>query len=310
MAKLKKHAEVLSELQKMISKKADAQATITGAPGHDTNITSISPSTEETDQNSVGPEELNSTQGPAQCAATDDSEPATGAKVASADDISKIAERVLADIQKSLEKGAASKATGVPGKDTNITSISDETETVAQNAVKPEQLNSKQGPEQKGSTDSSEPAKKASVDSAELGRIFIQALQKKAADYAAQSDEVEKTAMLKAAGRADLDSIVFNALQELENEKTAAVQEEESEKIAEAQGAAYFDFLMKEAQLEQVVNYAQTLEEKVAAMYEELESFRAVEAEKTAAAKQKHDEDALALKVASIIRKELESASK
>lgn len=68
--------------------------------------------------------------------------------------------QILEHLHTIVEKEAALAQTnipGVPGQDTNFTSVSDETETTDKNGVGPEKLNDQQGYEQHPSSDSSEP---------------------------------------------------------------------------------------------------------------------------------------------------------
>ena len=76
MAKISKKAEILDTLHGLIRKEAElAQTNISGEPGKDTKVTSISESTETTDKNAVGPEKLNDKQKYEQKPASDPSEP-------------------------------------------------------------------------------------------------------------------------------------------------------------------------------------------------------------------------------------------
>lgn len=84
MAKLTKKAEIISKLHELVEKEAElAQTNISGEPGKDTKVTSISEDTETTDQNNVGPDKLNGEQGYEQKPSSDPSEPVATAKSAS-----------------------------------------------------------------------------------------------------------------------------------------------------------------------------------------------------------------------------------
>lgn len=263
MARLKDKKAALTQLFEIVQKEAGlAQTDISGEPGKDTNVSSVSESTETTNQNAVGPEELNGKQGPEQHAASGDSAiPLAQAKQAS-EDINKAAQSILDAIRENIKEAKAqTDISGKPGKDTNITSVSDSTETTNQNAVGPEELNGKQGPEQKGSDDKSAPLKTAS----DLGKAFFSALQKRAHEVKEVTKQQEHVLMCKAAGRADLETLVQHALVELENQKQAQAVEEA--RIAEKQGSDYFDEIYKQA----AYQYAQ--EQKEQALYEKIASL-------------------------------------
>lgn len=92
MAKITKRAEILDNLHKLVTKEAElAQTNISGVPGTDTGITSVSDKTETTDKNGVGPEKLNKDQGYEQKDTKDKSEPLKGAKKAEDQDAVKTA---------------------------------------------------------------------------------------------------------------------------------------------------------------------------------------------------------------------------
>lgn len=278
MAKITKKAEILDTLNKLISKEAElAQTNVSGVPGTDTKVTSISESTETTDKNNVGPEKLNDEQGYKQKPSDDGSEPLAGAKSASdntsADQINKLASDILATINNKLaaDKEAALAQTNITGKplaDTAATSVSDATETTDKNNVGPEKLNKEQGYEQKDTTDKSEPlkgAKKAEDEDAvkfasyELGRNFCEAFMAKVA--AAKQASQQELELQKQAGRRDFDTLIAQAAAELEQQQASNA---EQEKIAEAQGAAAFDELYKQAQFEAVVEENNLLRAKLA----------------------------------------------
>jgi hypothetical protein len=82
MAKLTKHAAVLTQLHSMVKKQAEeAQKNISGVPGGDVKSVSVSDEHETTNKNSVGPE--NVAQGYHQKPSDDSSEPLAGSKSAS-----------------------------------------------------------------------------------------------------------------------------------------------------------------------------------------------------------------------------------
>lgn len=278
MAKLTKHAEVLNQLHAIVTKQAaeEAQKTVTGVPGADVKSESIRDENETVSKNSVKPE--NNPQGYSQRGSDDSAEPVASPKTAAA-----LGEEILTIIRKQAE--AQDSVSGKPGADTNPASVSDATESVDKNAVKPEKLEP-QTPGQKPSKDQSEPATRAKKDtdegvremaakvaSYELGRQFCAALLKVAAE-----SEPSEAALMKEAGRRDFDALIAEAAENLEKGATSV---ETTEKQAEAAGAAYFDEIAKQAALEHTVTENNELKAKVAAYEAEfnrqLEAYNASE---------------------------------
>ena len=255
MAKLTKKAEIISKLHELVEKEAElAQTNISGEPGKDTKVTSISEDTETTDQNNVGPDKLNGEQGYEQKPSSDPSEPVAAAK--SASEIDKLASDILGAIQSKMAE-AQTNISGEPGKDTKVTSISEGTEKTDQNAVGPDKLNGEQGYEQKPSSDPSEPVATAKTASYDLGLAFCDALFKRAAAIEAMQKQASEAELLKEAGRRDFDTIIAQAAAELEASQL-------SDKQAEALGAQEFDNLYKQAQFEAVLEQNQLLQQKLA----------------------------------------------
>lgn len=279
MARVTKRSEMFTTLRSMVEKEKNAalaQTNVSGDPGKDTKITSISESTETTDQNAVGPEKLNDQQGYKQEGSKDESEPSKG-KTASTD-VEKFANELFATINEKIAK-AQTNVSGDPGKDTKITSISESTETTDQNAVGPEKLNGEQGYKQEGSKDESEPSKAQKKASFDLGVAFADAIFKKAAELKEKSAEQEEAALLKEAGRRDLDTIIAQAAAELEAKKA----EEAIAKQAEEHGALVFELLHKQAQFEAAVEKISELSAKVAEYNQMEELMRAKQAEEASA---------------------------
>ncbi len=285
MAKLTKHAEVLSQLHSMVKKQAEeAQKNISGAPGEDVKSVSVSKEHDTTNKNSVGPE--NVAQGYHQKPSEDPSEPLAGSKTAN-----DLGAEILEIIRKQAD--AQDSVTGAPG-DVKSESVGEDKNKTDKNAVKPE--NNKQDYEQKDSSDSSEPlakAKKAEVEelaakvaSYELGRQFCAALLKAAGEAQQQPSEAE---LMKQAGRRDFDLLIAQAAEELESPEQVKQAEEagaaafdayySQEKQAEEAGAAYFDELLKQAALEDLSQENEQLKAKLAE-YEQL--VASAEAEKQA----------------------------
>lgn len=300
MAKITKRAEVLDTLHRLVAKEAaQAQTNISGKPGDDTNITSVSEKTEHTDKNNVGPEHLNDEQGYKQEKETDASTPV--AKTGSAD-INKVADEILANIKEKLAL-AQTDISGVPCKDTNVAAISESTETTDKNNIGPDKLNGEQGYKQEAA-----PAKdqgvighdKVSSDlekeaSYKLGFAFVEALSKRAEAIGAARQKQAEDEMIKEAGRRDLETLIAQAAAELEvNEKQAS--------YAEQQGALAFDELYKQAQFEAAVEENKKLQQKIA----QLQEF-----EKSASAKSAEEEESLKLaKIAAIVADQVTNALK
>lgn len=269
MAKSSKK-DIINQLHSMITKEAAlAQTDISGKPGVDTKITSISESTETTDQNSVGPEKLNDKQKYEQKPATDESVPVANVKTSS-ENIDKVAADILNTINAKLAE-AQTNISGKPGKDTKITSVSDSTETTDQNAVGPDKLNGEQEYDQKPSSDPSAPVKAkkaadASVKQASynLGAQFADTLTKRASAIRENAARVE---MMKEAGRRDFETLIENAANQL---KLAERNEQFNLAKAAELGARAFEDLYKQAQFDAVVEQCNSLKAKVA-QYESFE---------------------------------------
>jgi colicin import membrane protein len=364
MAKITKHAEFLTSLQKAMSKQAE-NPTATGVPGKDTHYVSVSEKTEHVDKNSQGKPEKNpqdfhqkpsgdasepskakhgaeaaveapaaaevakeasagapaaalpdtgkapvakaaesKTEQKVAAAAAPAEEPvkeaAAAAPVAAETSNVKLAElgsqllKLIEGMSKEAEKPEAS---GVPGKDTHYTSVSEKTEHVDKNKQgKPEK--NPQDFSQKPSGDKSEPAKaKKAADevigeeaekiaSYEFGRSFFRELVKNAVAQPAPQPQV------KTAGRRDFEQLIAQAAAELEQQQVEKQAAEQAAAEAEAAGAAAFQQFYKQAQYEQALTVAQqteaALNQKIAAIEAEKTAAekRAAEAEKLAAAKE------------------------
>jgi hypothetical protein len=292
MGKLTKHAEVLTQLHSLVKKQAEeAQKNISGVPGDDTKPESIKEEHETTNKNSVGPE--NNPQGYSQKPSSDPSEPVASPKTAES-----LGNEILDLIRKHAD--AQDSVSGEPGKDTNPEKIDAKTETTDKNSVGPEKNTPQTTGEQKESTDESKPvasAKSAEVDelaskvaSYELGRQFCAALLK-----AASETSEDESKLAKEAGRRDLDLLIAQAAQDLTGD------EEPTVKQAEAQGAAYFEEMLKQAALDQAIEENKALKAKVA----EISSKEAAEQQAVELA---HAQADLADKVASIVLEKLKSA--
>jgi hypothetical protein len=291
MGKLTKHAEVLTQLHSLVKKQAEeAQKNVSGVPGDDVKSESIKDENETTNKNSVGPENL--AQGYSQKPSSDASEPVASAKTAET-----LGSEILELIRKHAD--VQDSATGEPGKDTKPEKIDEKHETVNKNEVGADKNTPQTTGEQKESKDDSKPvasAKSAAeveelaakVASYELGRQFCAALLK-----AAAAPEQDERVLAKEAGRRDLDLLIAQAAQDL----TPA-----QEKQAEAEGAAYFEELLKQAALDQAVEENNSLKTKLA----EIESKETAEKQAQEAAAAQVD---LAEKVAAIVLEKLKVAA-
>ena len=291
MGKLTKHAEVLTQLHSLVKKQAEeAQKNVSGVPGGDVKSESIKDENETTNKNSVGPENL--AQGYSQKPSSDASEPVASAKTAET-----LGNEILELIRKHAD--VQDSATGEPGKDTKPEKIDEKHETVNKNEVGADKNTPQTTGEQKESKDDSKPvasAKSAAeveelaakVASYELGRQFCAALLK-----AAAAPEQDERVLAKEAGRRDLDLLIAQAAQDL----TPA-----QEKQAEAEGAAYFEELLKQAALDQAVEENNSLKSKLA----EIEFIETAEKQAQEAAAAQVD---LAEKVAAIVLEKLKVAA-
>jgi hypothetical protein len=274
MAKLTKQAAILEHLHALVNKEAGlAQTDVSGKPGVDTKVTSVSDETETTDKNGVGADKQNDKQKYEQKPATDESTPL--ANVKTSEDLAKLGNDILSSITEKIKAAdAQTNISGKPGVDTKVTSISDSTETTDKNSIGPEKQNDKQNYEQKPSTDSSEPvkAKKAEEDAVKvasynLGASFCEALVKRASEIKQAQDSANRVEMLKQAGRRDFEVIIANAAEQL---KVAAAQEELVLQKAAQLGADAFEEIFKQAQYEAAQEEIKALRAKIA-QYAEIE---------------------------------------
>lgn len=294
MAKITKRAEMLNQLHELVKKEAElAQTNISGVPGKDTNVSAISEKTESTDKNNVGPEHLNNEQGYEQKPSTEPAEPVANAKTAN-DSISKLADDILGVIKDKMAL-AQTDISGVPCKDTNVSSVSEKTENTDKNNIGPEHLNKEQGYEQKPSSEPAEPVANAKSASYNLGVAFVEAISKRAQDISYARQKQAEAEMLKEAGRRDLETLIAYAAESLQTQEKQAAE-------AEAAGAAAFDALYKQAQMEAVVEENQKLKEKLA-------SFEVVEQESLKKQAEANEEAKMA-KLASTITDTLVKALK
>lgn len=290
MTKTAKNKEILTQLYDMVVKQASAPKPVaTGVPGKDPVSGAVSEKHDKVDQNAVGPE-TNKPQEFSQKPSTDPAKPVATAKKAEETPAAPVEDKVASeapapestpaptveklgkDILDLVQKFANNPvATGVPSHDPKWQAVSDKHDKVDQNAVKPE--HNPQGYHQKPAVDPAVPvahakaaeAPQAAVDadkvaSYELGRLWAETVIKQAQE--AQLEQV------KQAGRRDFEMLIATAAEQMKQaqqrsqEKVASYapsNTELAEKQAEAEGAAAFQALMKQAQVEQAI--AQIVEE-------------------------------------------------
>lgn len=332
MTKTAKNQEILQQLHDLVTKTAGAPKPVaTGVPGKEPNSGAVSEKHDTVSQNTVGPEHntpqnhnqkpssdpakptggkkaeeatstetaATSTETPVEekAAATTDTTPvATPAATEANPSVEKLGKEILELVQKFANNPVA---TGVPSKDPQWSAVSEKHDTVNQNAVKPEN-NTPQAHGQKPATDPAVPvahAKSAEdaekVASYELGRLWGELVLKQA--YEQQLEQV------KEAGRRDFELLVAQAAEQMKSaskqtEKTASAVD--LDKQAEEEGAAAFQSLYKQAQVEQAVN-------QIVAQNEALASKIAA-IEKAAQEKEAEFKAALAAKQAELDRREAE----
>lgn len=328
MTKTAKNKEILQQLHDLVTKTAGAPKPVaTGVPGKEPESGAVSTKHDTVNQNAVGPEN-NTPQSHNQKPSSDPAKPTGGKKAedetaaptakegaaaeptTTAEKTEKVAteapvaeantsvEKLGRDILDMIQKFANNPvATGIPAKEPASGAISEKHDHVDQNSVKPEN-NNPQSHGQKPATDpavpvahakSAEEAEKAA--SYELGKLWGELVIKQAYD--------QQLEQIKEAGRRDFEVLVAQAAEQMKSaskqtEKVAA----DVEKQAEAEGAAAFQNLYKQAQIEQAIGQIVAQNEALAA---KVAAF-----EKEAAAKEAEHKAALAAKQAEIDRREAE----
>ena len=286
-----KNKEVLDQLFQLVVKQGAAMKPMaTGIPGKDPDSGAVSAKHDTVDQNAVKPENL-TPQHHEQKPSTDPAKPTGGKKAEEAGEFApetKVAaesapapslsvEKLGQEITALLQKFAnGPTATGIPSHDPKWQAVSDKHDHVDQNAVGAEKL-TPQGYSQKPATGPSIPVAHAKmggevedaskVASYELGKLWAELVIKKAQD--------EQLAQVKEAGRRDFETLISHAAAQMKQasratEKTASVASSGlAEKRAEQEGAAAFQSLYKQAQVEQafvqLVEQNRQLQAKVAA---------------------------------------------
>jgi len=334
MTKTAKNKEVLGQLLDLVTKQASApKPTATGVPGKEPNSGAVSEKHDKVNQNAVGPE-TNTPQHHEQKPSTDEAKPTGGAAkkaeetpAAPASEANVSVEKLGKDILELVQKFANNPvATGVPSKDPQWKAVSEKHDTVNQNAVGPES-NNPQAHSQKPATDSAVPVahaksaeeQKAESDktaSFELGRLWGELVLKKAYDEQLEqvkeagrrdfellvSHAAEQLEQVKEAGRRDFELLVSHAAEQMKQASRKPIakvaSEAEAEKRAEAEGAAAFQNLYKEAQIEQALGQVLAQNEALAA--------KIAEFEKAASIKEAEHKAALAAKQAELDRREAE----
>lgn len=310
MAKASVNAEVLERLKDMVIKEAQA-GTASGVPGNDTKYQSVSEKTETINKNEVKPESnpqnydqkgSNDPSKPTDCGKCGEeqkeaaevkpevkSEAGPVAEKAAATEetsVAKLGQEILEMVNKFASSSVKPVATGKPGKDTGYTSVSEKTEHVNKNEVKPE--SNPQDFNQKASKDPAKPvasAKSAAEEAPsaeEVNKIASFELGRQLAEVIFKQAQVNQLEQIKEAGRRDFEALIAQAAQELQTsevvEKQASEQEVMTEKQAEEQGAAAFQEMLKQAQIEyavaELVKNNQELTAKLAALEKENAEFK------------------------------------
>ena len=324
MTKTAKNKEILQQLHDLVTKTAGAPKPVaTGVPGKEPTSEAVSEKHDKVNQNAVGPEN-NTPQNHAQKPSTDPAKPTGGKKaedetptteanaaaaapektateaVATAPaeantSVEKLGKEILELVQKFANNPVA---TGVPGKEPASGAVSEKHDHVDQNAVKPEN-NTPQQHSQKPAHDPAAPVAHAKSAGAEAEKVASYELGKLWGEVVLKQAYEQQLEQIKVAGRRDFEILVAQAAEQLKQaskqpEKVAAV----TEKQAEAEGAAAFQNLYKQAQVEQAVQQMIAQNEALAA--------KLAEYEKTAAAKEAEHKAALAAKQAELDRREAE----
>jgi hypothetical protein len=306
MAKIEKHADFIETLHTMITKEGTA-GIVTGVPGKDTNPSSISKETEHINKNEEGHPEKNP-QEFKQEKATHPSDPTkkhaeegtptdsetkeaaakvvdtTPAKPATKDSSTKVEQKVadaapnekLAELGKQLldainvmnKTGTAGVVSGVPGKDTNPSSISKSTDHVNKNEEGHPEKNPQEFKQEKA-THPSDPtkthSKKAEEEALELDKEASFELGRQFARSFLSSNSIAENNIYKEAGRKDFEALIAQASAELDAEgkkthhdvvfqgvKKPSVKTEEAVKVAEVN-----EYLTKQAEEEMQVKQAE-----------------------------------------------------
>jgi hypothetical protein len=265
MAKLEKHANVLADLRKMAAgytKEASVQKSVSGTPGHDTHITSVSDKHDTTDKNAVGADKLKQ-----EFKQHHSSDP--HAPIKSASEIAELGNAILGEIKKVAEGVGQGSVAGTPGADTKITQVDDKNDTTNKNEVGADK--NEQKVTQDKSTDASAPVKTAGdidkVAQEELGRQLAAAL---IADFAQKQEKVameKKASLEKEAGRRDFEVIANAAVDNLFKEKVAAEVSVVESKYAEELGKVACDIYVKD----QIIAAQKQELDKYAAWFENLQ---------------------------------------
>jgi len=243
LQKISEQKDILNTLRELVIKEAN-NPVATGKPGADTKVQAIDPKHENHDKNQIGADK-NGPQAHEQHKATDPSTPVQKTSV------EKLAEEILAHIQKTAEKP---KATGKPGADTKYQAVSAEAEKHNKNEIGADK-NAPQSFEQHKATDPSAPLKKAELSDEDLEKISSYVLGQKIAEMNFKMAHERDLGMAKLSGRRAFEEMITQAAAELETTQTKTANDNSMlEKQAEEAGANYFNELMKQAQAEYAVN--------------------------------------------------------
>lgn len=256
LQKISEQKDILNTLRELVIKEAN-NPVATGKPGADTKVQAIDPKHENHDKNQIGADK-NGPQAHEQHKATDPSTPvqktseeAVEEAPAEKKSVEKLAEEILAHIQKTAEKP---KATGKPGADTKYQAVSAEAEKHNKNEIGADK-NAPQSFEQHKATDPSAPLKKAELSDEDLEKLSSYVLGQKIAEMNFKMAHERDLGMAKLSGRRAFEEMITQAAAELETTQTKTANDNSMlEKQAEEAGANYFNELMKQAQAEYAVN--------------------------------------------------------
>jgi len=287
MAKINKHASVLDQLHTLVKKQAEAQSTVVGHPGADTNFKGPEKATETIDKNTVKPED---NKNEFKQEASKEEAGKVVSKSAS-DKIAQASAELLELLKKQAEGEGEKSVTGVPEGDTKPSGPEKATETIDKNTVKPEdnknefkqeaskeeagKVVSKAAGEASNETSKEEYKKKdeeakspeftkkeeAKEDNEKRTPDGEKIAAKIAAynlgasliyDLVKQSSNVktaEQVALLKEAGRRDFDILISQVAEQLKSAAPVVTNDQEkvADEVYEQAGASYFEELHKNA---------------------------------------------------------------
>lgn len=275
---IEEKSKILDTVRALVEKEAQSAS---GIPGEDTNFSSVSSEHENFDKNQIGPEKLK--QKHDQKSLKNVKENITEEQDMNNDEIKEAAstvevgEKLLSVIGEFIKDAKAIKD---PAKETNMSSVSDEHDTVNQNAVGSENL--AQGVKQKKQTKQPVKAKSAAeILEEEIDKRASYAFGQFVGDLLLKSAINDEIELAKQAGRRDFEQLIAYAAAEIQGEQDALAVAREIEKQAEYAGAMAFAELAKEAEISQA--FAELVQEaEILKLQAQLEKKARKELEKQA----------------------------